>query len=477
MKLVERVIHVFDERTGLITALRQVALHPVPPNTGWSYVFGSAVMIAFVIQVVTGTALAMAYTSAAGNAYEAIQFITNDAFMGSFLRGMHFFGASAMVLLVGVHMTQVFLIGSYKYPRELNWITGVVLLLLTVGLGFTGQLLRWDQTAVWAVVVAAEQASRLPILGPAVARFILGGDTLGAQTLSRFFAMHVFFIPALLFAFVGIHLLLVLHEGISEPPVLGEKVDSKTYMARYHKLLAERGVPFWPDAAWRDVVFGFAVVVAIALLALFYGPPTLGNPPNPSLLAKDPAPDWYLLWYYAALALIPHRLASPFIILAPLLGILIVLIVPPLWNQGERHPLKRPWAVAVTIIVWLMVGSLWLKGTKAPWSPQFDAKPLPAAVIGEISASAQHGAVLFHDKGCEFCHAVSGYGGSRGPDLSTISDRLTRDEIIIRILKGGYNMPAFAVILKPDELSDIVAFLESRTAKRQASAQQAQAAH
>jgi len=381
MKLVERVMKAFDERTGLITALRQIALHPVPPGTGWPYVFGSAVMIALVIQVVTGTALAMGYVSSAGDAYQALQFITNNAFMGSFLRGMHFFGASAMVLLLGIHMTQVFVMGCYKYPRELNWITGVVLLVLVVGIGFTGQLLRWDQVAVWAVVVAAEQASRFPLLGRALARFILGGDTIGAQTLSRFFALHVFFIPGLIFAFVGIHLLLVLHDGISEPPVPGEKVDPRTYLERYHKLLATRGVPFWPDAAWRDVVFGFGVVMAIALLALFVGPPRLGEPPNPSLLAQDPAPDWYLLWYYAALALIPHGLTAPFIVLAPLLGILVILIVPPLWNRGERHPLKRPWAVAATIIVWLTVGTLWLEGIKAPWSPRFDAKPLPVSVI------------------------------------------------------------------------------------------------
>src|SRR5579875_503856 len=464
MKLVKRLIAAFEERTGLISALKNVALHPVPPDTGWSYVFGSAALLALIIQVVTGTALAMGYVSAAGDAYQALQFITNDAFMGSFLRGLHFFGASAMVLLVGAHMTQVFLMGCYKYPRELNWITGVILLVLVVALGFTGQLLRWDQTAVWAVVVAAQQAGRIPLIGSALARFILGGKTLGAQTLSRFFAFHVFFIPALLFAFVGLHLLLVLHDGISEPPVPGERVDPKNYRERYRKLLEERGVPFWPDAAWRDVVFGFAVVVASAALALIVGPPRLGAPPNPSLLAKDPAPDWYLLWYYAALALVPNELSSAFIMLAPLLGILIVLLVPPIWNTGERHPRNRPWAVAATIMVWLTVGALWIEGIRAPWSPRFEAKPLPSSVVGASNGPIFRGAALFHDKGCEFCHEISGYGGQRGPDLTTVGDRLTPNEITIRILNGGYNMPSFAGILKPEELDDIVAFLESRTA-------------
>jgi len=327
-KLLKRFIDAFEDRTGLIAFFDALAKHPVPPDTGWWYVFGSATAVAFLIQVVTGMALATAYISSTGEAYDALTFITTRALFGNLLRGMHYFGASAMVLLVGIHMGQVFLMGCYKYPREFNWLTGAVLLFLTIGMGFTGQLLRWDQNAVWSVVVAAEQSARVPVIGPAVAHFVLAGKTLGGATLSRFFAFHVFFIPAIIFAFVAVHLYLVFHDGISEPPKAGEVVDPDTYHARYEALLERHGVPFWPDAAWRDAVACALVVFAIVALAMFIGPPLLDAPPDPSLLAKDPAPDWYLLWYYAALALIPHGLTNPFIFLAPAFGFLILIVVP-----------------------------------------------------------------------------------------------------------------------------------------------------
>src|ERR1700693_1999322 len=375
-KLLKEFLDASENRTGLIAFFDALAKHPVPPDTGWWYVFGSATAVAFVIQVVTGMALATSYISSTGQAYQALNFITTRALFGNLLRGMHYFGASAMVLLVGIHMGQVFLMGCYKYPREFNWLTGAVLLILTIGMGFTGQLLRWDQNAVWSVVVAAEQTGRVPVLGPYVAHFLLAGKTLGGATLSRFFAFHVFFIPAIIFAFIGVHLYLVFHDGISEPPTPGQPVDPATYHAGYEELLEKHGVPFWPDAAWRDAVACAIVVFAIVGLAYFIGPPLLDAPPDPSLLARDPAPDWYLLWYYGALALIPRGLTNPFIILAPALGLGTLFIVP-LFNSGERHATRRPWAVAAVITIVMMIGTLWIEAKRAPWSPDFAAKVLP----------------------------------------------------------------------------------------------------
>jgi ubiquinol-cytochrome c reductase cytochrome b subunit len=459
--VIRRFLASLDDRSGLVTWARHALEHPVPKRIGWWYVFGSATFIAFMLQVVTGIALATAYVPSSGDAYESLRFISEQALMGRFLRGLHYFGASAMVVLVGIHVARVYVMGAYKFPRELNWLSGALLLLLTLALAFTGQLLRWDQTAVWSLIVAAAQAGRMPLIGGDLARFILAGDTVGGTTLSRFFAFHVFFIPALVFLLIGLHLWLVLKHGISEPPEVGEPVDKATYRARYAELLRREGVPFWPDAAWRDVVFGAGVVSLVALLAVVIGPPNLGHPPDPSILEAYPRPDWYFLWYFAILALTPQHLETFVIIVAPLLFGAILLLVP-IFNTGERSVKRRPWAGIVVLLIVTVIGTFWYAGQRAPWSPDFAAKPLAAATVRDSTTMVVTGAKLFHQKGCEFCHAIAGQGGQRGPDLTLVATRMSGLEMVGRITNGGPNMPAYVSILTQEELDAIVAFLATR---------------
>ena len=464
MRTLKYLWEFLDDRTGLSNLLGPFLSHPVPPGVGWAYVFGSGTLFAFILQVVTGIALATAYVPSTANAYQSLQFITNQALFGNILRGMHYFGASAMILLIGIHAIRTFLTGSFKFPREVNWLSGSFLLLLVVAMGFTGQLLRWDQNAVWSVIVGAEQAGRFPLLGNAIAHFILAGDTVGGATLSRFFAFHVFFIPAIIFAILGLHLYLVLKNGISEPPVKDKPVDPRTYRQEYEKLLEEKGRPFWPDFAWRDAFFAFLMVVVVFVLALVFGPPELGKLPDPSIVQAYPRPDWYLLWLFAILALLPAGLENYFIILGPLVVGVVLILLPFISGKGERNPLRRPWAMAAVAGIVIMVGTLWIAGERADWSPDFAATPLPVQVIGASSGPVYQGAQLFYSKGCEYCHNVAGYGGRRGPNLTTVGDRLTRDEMIIRIATGGTNMPPFGGNLTPQELNDLVSFLQSRKA-------------
>jgi len=210
------------------------------------------------------------------------------------------------------------------------------------------------------------------------------------------------------------------------------------------------------------VMVAVGVVVTIAALAYFVGPPELGKPPNPSLLANDPSPDWYMLWYYAVLALLPRGMESVFMVAAPIAAIVFLLMVPVLWNKGERHPSRRPWAVAAVLMIVLTIIGFWIEGSIAPWSPKFDAQPLSAALVGTSAIPIVTGAQLFHDKGCEFCHTIDGQGGMRGPDLTEVANRLSVNDLRIKIANGGSNMPSFAGILNHDELDNLVAFLESR---------------
>lgn len=463
MRWLKKIWRWFDDITGASKTAGWIVTHPVPhtKKIGWFYVFGSATLIVFLMQVFTGIALSSSYVTGSGQAYDSLRFITMNP-IGRVLRGMHDFGASAMIILIGIHTIRVYLMGSYKYPRQMNWLTGAGLLLLTILMAFTGQLLRWDQNGFWTAVVAAEQAGRVPLIGSWLGHFLLAGSTPGGATLSRFFAAHVFFVPAAIFLFLGLHLYLVLYNGISEPPKSGRPVDPRTYRTWYHEVVERQGVPFWPDAAWRDVVFGLLVVLTIVILAIVVGPPALGLPPDPTIIQASPRPDWYFLWYFALLTLIPRWLEDWVIVLGPLLFGLFIILLPLVAPRGERSPLRRPWSIVVVLVSVILVAHYSQQGYLAPWAPRLDAPPLPERVVGVSSGPVADGAKVFYDKGCEFCHTVSGLGGIRGPDLSFVGDRLNRDQIATRIFSGAANMPSYRDKLSSTELDNLLAFLESR---------------
>jgi quinol-cytochrome oxidoreductase complex cytochrome b subunit len=207
-----------EERSGLVGGVKYFLFRKVPRDTNWFHTLGSATLTAFLVQVITGVILAMYYKPDPDRAYESIQYITNDVTLGWLVRGMHRWGASVFIILMFFHMARVFLFGAYKYPRELNWIIGVLLLVLGMLEGFTGYLLPWDETAYWATVVGININGTAPIVGPFLADILKGGSEIGGDTLSRFYSIHMLLLPGALFALIGLHLYLIVRNGVTSPP-------------------------------------------------------------------------------------------------------------------------------------------------------------------------------------------------------------------------------------------------------------------
>src|SRR2546423_5883422 len=249
MRLIQKVGEWFDLRLQLGTPIRETAKHPVPPDTAsWFYVFGSAALTGFGLQLVTGILLALVYVPSAGEAWNSLQVLNHQVTLGWFIRALHGWGSNFMIAIVLIHMVQVFLFGAYKFPRELTWMVGVLLLLMTLGMAFTGQVLRFDQDAYWGLGIGVSIASRVPVMGPWLVNLLLGGPIIAGATLSRFFALHVFVIPGLLIAFVVVHLILVVKLGINEWPMPGRVVRRATYLREYQELVHADGIPFVPVA-------------------------------------------------------------------------------------------------------------------------------------------------------------------------------------------------------------------------------------
>jgi menaquinol-cytochrome c reductase cytochrome b subunit len=207
-----------EERSGLVGAIRYFLFRKVPADSNWFHTLGSATLTAFIVQLVTGVILAMYYKPDPDHAYESIQHITNDVTLGWLVRGMHRWGASVFIILMFFHMARVFLFGAYKYPRELNWIVGVLLLTLGLLEGFTGYLLPWDNTSYWATVVGININGTAPFLGPFIASILRGGSEIGSETLARFYSIHMLILPGAIIGLITLHIYLVIRLGVSSPP-------------------------------------------------------------------------------------------------------------------------------------------------------------------------------------------------------------------------------------------------------------------
>ena len=395
----------------------------VPDRLTWWHTLGSATLAVFTVQVVTGIVLATFYSASPDHAYNSIEYIQHQVASGALLRGIHHWAASAMVILILAHMIRVYAMGAYKYPREVNWLLGVVLLVLVLGFSFTGYLLPWDQKAYWATAVGTSIAGTTPVIGSTLATVLRGGGELGTATLSRFYAFHVLLLPALLGIVVLLHLALVIRQGIAPRPKALEdgappRTDDPAYPAFYKKAYQatkQGGVRFYPDIVGKDMIVATLVIALIVGLAWKLGAP-LEAPADPSDTAYVPLPEWYFLPLYQLLKLVPGSLESLVAVGIP--GILMgtLFLLPFLDRRPARNLLRRPLAFGGLVVVLggagLLLGSAMREQANA------------AAVVPEVgrplTSEERGGRALFRGQKCDECHKIAGLGGKKGPDLTEV---------------------------------------------------------
>ena len=523
--MIARISAWLDSRTRYKRARGALLDEPVPAGTGWLFTLGSVLLALIVVQLLTGAFLTLYYAATPDHAYDSVRFI-DESLPGRIVRGLHHHGASFLIVFVVLHALRVILLGSYKAPREVTWISGLALLGLLLAFALTGYLLPWDQRAYWATVVTINIARLAPVAGEALAAMLQGGQTIGALTLTRWYSVHVVFLPLLLVGLVVLHVVLMRLHGISGP-------------------IRARGgdpAPFYPAHAARDTVVVTAVLLSLAAVA-WSGAPALEPPADPTDANYIPRPEWYFLGLFQLLKYFPGRLEVVGAIVLPGLAALLLMLLPWIDRRPERAPRARVpillttaaglvAVVTLTALGWqdrprhrtppeqwslreIAGGTFATKatcsrchsesgvsdplqhsaGTRPPeWvsghigDPEMIAPGLrrPPALLHEREAAAILAYVRRLSRGpmpevpantvtaaavfarhCIGCHVVDGDGGSDGPELSKIGAK--HDQPTLRrwiadpeSVNPDAEMPSFQKRLTSEELDAIAAYLANR---------------
>jgi ubiquinol-cytochrome c reductase cytochrome b subunit len=396
MGRLRKVADWFDARTGFRAGRSQLLDEPLPPGLGWWFVTGSILLFLLGVQLITGVVLTMYYVPSPEHAYDSVRFITDKLPLGRVLRGLHFFGASFIVIAAVIHMLRVVLFASYKKPREVTWMTGVVLLLLILGFALTGYLLPWDQKAYWATTVTINIARSAPFFGEPTAALMRGGLDLGALTLLRWYTAHVFLLPAAVIGFVVAHIYLMRRHGISGPL----------------KEVAGTPKPFFPYHALKDTI-AMAAVFALLLTFAIKGKVPLDAIADPSDATFIPRPEWYFLSLFQLLKYFPGRYEPVATLVIP--GVVVggLLLLPFLDRSPERHLLKRRRVAAAFVLLGTGVVVLTYLGLKDSPAHADPAHWGPFALAGRE---------LAQDQRCQTCHRI---GGAANPvaDIRLRHDR------------------------------------------------------
>jgi ubiquinol-cytochrome c reductase cytochrome b subunit len=322
-----------DHRTGIQSAARSFLYEDIPASSGWHQVFGSVAVFLFLTQAFTGALLAFNYAPTPGDAYNSLRYILTELTGGRLIRGLHHWGASMMIVVVVLHMVQVFLFGAYKKPREATWMVGVVLLLVTLAYGLTGYLLPWDNRAYWGTVVTTQIAAQAPGAGPYLTRFLGGEGAVGVVTFARFYGLHVLLLPPATLLLIAVHVYLVRKHGVA--PMPGDEVRPKK--------------KFFPEQVFKDTVAIFIAFAILFTLAVAVRVP-LEQLADPTDTAYIPRPEWYFLFLFQTLKLFPGPLEVIGSVVLPGLAVLALILVPFIDRSHMVKVTRRTFAISVILL-------------------------------------------------------------------------------------------------------------------------------
>lgn len=418
-----------EDRIGLSDLFNKFMDEPVEGGAKWSYVFGSALVFVFILQIVSGVILATCYSASTTDAWGSVYYIQHKTFSGWFVRGMHNVGSSAMIVLAVLHMAQTLIFGAYRKPRELNWISGVFMLFIILAFGLTGYLLPWDQKGYWATQVATSIMGLVPVIGEFVKGVIQGGNDYGNLTLTRFYSFHVFFLPAGLMVFMAIHIYLFRRHGVTPHWKSGElELKKKTQ-------------PFWPDQVFKDVVVAVIVFVSMVLVVLYRGGAEFQSPADPSsnYIAR---PEWYFLFLFQLLKYFEGELEVVGAIIIPSIVSFLIIALPFLDRARDRSPLRRLpvmgfFGVFLAGVIFLTIMSSISDSRNERIIKQKEESEKLAHIAVDLAEKGippqggvavfqndplYSGEQLFHQH-CTTCHSFKGAGGNSAPDLTAYNSK------------------------------------------------------
>lgn len=440
-----KVIDWLETRTGLETAVRNFLYEDIPASSGWRHVFGSVAAFLFLVQAFTGIMLAFNYAPTPGEAYNSLKFLVTQITGGRLMRGLHHWGASMMIVVVVLHMIQVFLWGAYKKPREATWMVGVVLLLIVLGFGLTGYLLPWDNRAYWGTVVTTQIAGSAPGLGQYAVRLMGAENGVGAVTFARFYAMHVLLLPPLISILIAVHVYLVRKHGVAPTPSDANVAKKK----------------FYPEQVYKDTVAVFCAFVLLFTMASLVQVP-LERIADPTDTSYIPRPEWYFLFLFQTLKFFEGSMEVVGSVVLPTLAIVALLLVPFIDRSALVRLRQRTVAmgvVAMAAVGWTALTAAAIRST--PPSPQQDvlAEQGQVAAWQQLSPEELAGIGYYRRENCASCHAP---GNPLGPDLTTLNTKRDAKWMVAHFrdpqsVVPGTTMPP--ILLKDSQLSALAAFL------------------